>query len=80
MASAGENLAVQAIAPRAYALSQGLLGPGLLSLRFARFLIILAAIGFTSAGLALASQANSARVRALDASAKLLKVLDANCR
>jgi hypothetical protein len=80
MTSQGETHAVEAMYPRAVALSRNLLGPGLMTLRLARYLVVLAVIGVASGGVALAKQVKSSRAAAAAASAKLAKVLDKDCK
>jgi RNA polymerase sigma factor (sigma-70 family) len=78
MASQGETLAAQALYPRAFALSRGILGPGLSALKAVRFVTVAVIVGIATGGFALAKQRQSAN--RIEASAKLLKVLDKDCR
>jgi RNA polymerase sigma factor (sigma-70 family) len=80
MASAGQWNALEAIQPRAVALSRALVGPALWSFSLAKFLIVLVLVVAASGGVALAKQTQSARAAAAAASSKLAKVLQKDCR
>ncbi len=80
MAAKHETLAVQAIAPRAFDLSRSFLGESFTTLKGFRFLIVLAVVGLTTGGVALATQVRKAQAAAAVSADKLSKVLDVNCR
>jgi hypothetical protein len=81
MASKGETQAIEAMHPRAFAMSQAILGTTLLTMKVAKGLMILFLLVVVTGGVALAKQAQSARAAAAaTASAKLMKVLDKDCR
>ncbi len=80
IAAQGKMAALQTLYPRATSLAQQSLAPFFLSLRLARFLLILAVIGVASGGITLATQVKIARDNASSASVRLSKVLDVNCR
>jgi RNA polymerase sigma factor (sigma-70 family) len=76
MASKGETHAIEAMYPRAFAMSQALLGTAFLTVKVAKTLLILFLLVVVTGGAALAKQAHSARAAAAAAaSSKLMKVL-----